>query len=135
MKSCRLHFFKKAFVLFHSSVRFRNVVAYVSYSLVLTMEQQSDCGSVTVYYYPFSCCPLGWLVLIVNVIQLMYSNAGGKGGHTAKQLQEILGVMDLFIILITVLILWVYTYVKTYQLMYLRMCSLLCVHYFSKDLA
>lgn len=119
--------FKNAFVSFHSSVRLRNVVAYVNYSFVLIMEQQSDCGSVTVYYYPF-CCPPGWLVLIVNVIQLMHSNAGGKRGHTTKRLKEVLGVMDLLIIIDTVLISWVYTYVKTYQLMYLHMCSLLCVH-------
>lgn len=115
---------KNAFVFSHSSVRFRNAVVYANYSFVLMMNQQSDCRSVTIYYHPLSCCPLGWLVLIVNAIQLMYSNAGGKGGHTTKQLQEILGVMDLFIILVTVLISWVYTYVKTYQLV----CSLLCVH-------
>lgn len=101
---------------------------YANYSFVLMMDQHSDCGSVTVYYHPLSCCPLGWLVLIVNAIQLMYSNAGVKGGHTAKRLQEILGVMDLLIILVTVLISWVYTHVKTYQLVYLHMCSLLCVH-------
>lgn len=119
---------KNAFVFSHSSVRFRNAMVYVSYSFVLMMDQQSDCRSVTVYYYPLSCCPLGWLVLIVNVIQLMYCNAGGKGGYTAKRLQEILGVMDLLIILVSVLISWVYTYVKTYQLVCLHMCSLLCVH-------
>lgn len=83
---------------------------------------------ITVYYYPFSCCSLRWLALTVNVIQLMHSNAGGKRGHTTKRLKEVLGVMDLLIIIVRVLISWVYTYVKTYQLMYLHMCSLLCVH-------
>lgn len=40
--------FKNAFVSFHSSVRLRNVVAYVNYPLVLIMEQQSDCGSQSI---------------------------------------------------------------------------------------
>lgn len=57
----------------------------------------------------------------------------GEEGHQGAR--EILGAVATFIILIVVTLLWVYIDLKTYQIVYLIIISLLYVNYTSIELS
>lgn len=60
---------------------------------------------------------------------------GGKSGNgLQRDTRNLLGVMDMFIILTGVMVSYTYTYIKLIKLYTLKFCSLLlCQLYFSKD--
>ena len=57
---------------------------------------------------------------------------GRERGLTAKKLEEILGVLEMFYILIIVVIIWQYTLVETWQIA-LRVNLIVCKLYLTKD--
>lgn len=52
---------------------------------------------------------------------------------TRPSVRKRLGLVDIFIILIVVLVSWIFTYIKVYQIVHFKHVELLCLNYTSKQ--